>query len=102
MYDVSTNPSQELPSASLPPDVLAAVMRHDLSYRAPHTDLLVEDCACATGVVPLSPANDPQWDRPKPNTALPDGGTCFKCGSITVRTGTCTTCINCGETGGCG
>lgn len=100
MYDVPANPSQELPAASLPPDVLAALMRHDLAYKAPHTNLLVTMCACATRVVPISPANDPKNDPPK-NTALPDGGTCFKCGGMTVRSGTCTTCMNCGEGGGC-
>lgn len=31
-----------------------------------------------------------------------DGPPCMACGGITVRTGTCFTCIGCGLAGGCG
>jgi hypothetical protein len=56
-----------------------------------HTDYQASLCECSQ-VVASVPGN----------AALPDGGICFACGGMTVRTGTCTTCTGCGETGGCG
>lgn len=39
--------------------------------------------------------------RTKPK-AQSSGNSCFACGGMTVRTGTCETCTSCGTSGGCG
>jgi hypothetical protein len=39
--------------------------------------------------------------RPAP-PARADGGVCRDCGGMTVPTGACSTCRECGSTGGCG
>lgn len=65
------------------------IERHDLAFPSLHTDYDHLLCACAKVA-------------PRPQVGLPDGGICFRCGGMTVRTGTCTTCTTCGETGGCG
>lgn len=64
------------------------VRRHNLSYDGEHTDLQPGACACRARVVAAVPVSS--------------GDACYVCGGLTVRTGTCTTCTNCGTTGGCG
>lgn len=70
------------------PEVQALIDAHNPTFQGDHTNLQVHQCACAT--------------KPKPQLSLPDGGVCPRCGGMTVRTGTCTTCQTCGESGGCG
>lgn len=74
-----------------PAEVQAAFAQHQHLDGFVHTNLAASECECA-GVVAKAPVNE----------QLPDGGICFSCGSMTVRTGTCTTCTGCGQTGGCG
>ncbi len=77
----------------LPADVFAEASRHRLDLEAfLHDDFGHQRCSCSGQRVSAPPRM----------TGLPDGGTCFACGGMTVRTGTCTTCTSCGETGGCG
>lgn len=38
-------------------------------------------------------------EKPKP---LPTGEICRTCGGLMVRTGTCHTCTQCGDSTGCG
>lgn len=79
-------------AGALPADVRAELEQHRLGLPVVHDDYQHALCACASAVVSAPPANP----------GLPDGGICFRCGGMTVRTGTCTTCTGCGETGGCG
>jgi hypothetical protein len=83
------------------PEVEAEVRLHDLTADWLHTDLDHMLCACRN----LSRWPEPVVvvsARPPLGAGLQDGGVCFACGGMTVRTGTCTTCTSCGETGGCG
>lgn len=81
-------------------DSAAIVRRHNLVEGLVHTDLEPGQCICA----------DAYWSgrgyspgvKGVQMRSSADGGTCHACGGMTVRTGTCTTCTNCGETGGCG
>lgn len=66
---------------------------HNLLPNFVHTNLQAFMCACKEAVASV---------QPRPQTSAPDGGICFACGGITVRTGTCTTCTECGTSGGCG
>lgn len=81
----------------------AILRRHNLVEGLAHTDLDPSRCICS----------DPYWSGRGYSQGVSnavqmrsgfsaDGGTCHACGGMTVRTGTCTTCTNCGETGGCG
>jgi hypothetical protein len=80
---------------------MTEVLKHNLSLGEDflHTDYDHDECYCrdlsayAGFAVPR---------RSAAAGGLQDGGTCFACGGLTVRTGTCTTCTQCGETGGCG
>lgn len=38
----------------------------------------------------------------RPSASRSDGGACRDCGGMTVPTGACSTCRECGSTGGCG
>lgn len=72
---------------------------HNLTASVLHTNLVLTQCACYEHQG-LKNGAEP---HPQPNRAVgADGGVCFKCGGMTVRTGTCTTCTSCGESGGCG
>lgn len=75
------------------PEVQAALSRHDLSFPA-HDNLTYEDCKCAN-------PNREHIEQARQAMGA-DGGTCFACGGMTVRTGSCTTCTNCATTSGCG
>lgn len=68
-------------------DVAALVERHDLAFPEAHTDLDETACVCRRVV-----------SRPP----VTSGNTCATCGGMTVQTGTCHTCIECGTSGGCG
>lgn len=74
------------------PEVRTELALHRGGSEVTHTDFRHEACACARLVA----------SRPPAQLGLPDGGVCFRCGGMTVRTGTCTACTTCGETGGCG
>lgn len=69
------------------PALVELVMAHDLrDSRMVHTDLDVSRCACRHVV----------YQRPQQT-----GNTCANCGGMAVQTGTCTTCTECGTSGGC-
>ena len=53
-----------------------------------HTNLQPAQCTCGGTVVMARPFSS--------------GNICPACGGIMVQTGTCTTCTECGTTGGCG
>lgn len=53
-----------------------------------HTNLTRAMCACAGFGLPVRPRQT--------------GNVCSNCGGMAVQTGTCTTCVECGESGGCG
>jgi hypothetical protein len=74
----------------MPEDVVESMAAHNLAYKGDHTNLDIAYCVCKAQVAAL-----------KPQAGLPDGGICFKCGGMTIRTGTCTACTSCGESGGC-
>lgn len=85
------------------PEVKAAVMLHNLTdLTLVHTNMVAGQCICAQvpdvedtmGIQRYVAARE---DRPQSS-----GDSCYKCGGITIRTGTCTTCTTCGESGGCG
>lgn len=42
------------------------------------------------------------WVPTFPTPARADGSLCRDCGGMTVQTGACRTCTECGTTGGCG
>lgn len=87
------------------PEVAALAADHDLSLGESflHTDLNVLGCECWP-----TRRLQPQYQvgfQPEAvamASGMPDGGVCHVCGGLMVRTGTCTTCTSCGETGGCG
>lgn len=71
----------------LPADVAQLVSAHDLRDQGVvHTDLDVLSCACRAVAR-------------RPNST---GDVCTDCGGMMVRTGSCTTCVECASTGGCG
>lgn len=72
------------------PDVAKAMSEHNLSPGITHTDLQVSGCACRYG-------GSVVMTRPQQT-----GEVCASCGGMAVRTGTCTTCVECGTSGGCG
>jgi hypothetical protein len=72
----------------LHPEVARLAGEHDLRADLVHTNLTAGLCACQA-VVARPPLRD-------------SGGTCASCGGLTVRTGTCETCTECGTQGGCG
>lgn len=81
-----------------PPGVFDALRGHNLVDGFVHTNLQADMCACkGTGS-----AGTVVHSAPKPQVSTPDGGICFNCGGMTVRTGSCTTCTSCGTSGGCG
>lgn len=66
-----------------------------------HTDWQASRCVCQQ-----SPTHHPS-ERLAVGQAIravgADGGVCFSCGGMTIRTGTCTECTNCfTSSGGCG
>lgn len=63
---------------------------HNLAWDGEHTDLQPTACECKLAISVV--------DRPPQSS----GNACFVCGGITVQSGTCTTCTNCGSQGGCG
>ena len=70
-------------------EIAALARRHYLSDPAfVHDNLDPDACACALA-------------RVRETIGL-DGPTCLHCGGLTRRMGTCATCVNCGETTGCG
>jgi hypothetical protein len=73
------------------PEVEAEVRKHVLIPGYTHTDYQALLCRCTEPAPKKSYAD-----------SLPDGGACHVCGGMMVRTGTCSTCTQCGETGGCG
>lgn len=75
----SDSPRAERP---LHPSVVALMQKHRMGIAQVHDDLDATRCLC-------------RRDRD-------EGETCRDCGGMTVRTGTCTTCTECGTTGGCG
>jgi hypothetical protein len=92
--------------ASVPPEVAQALNRHDFTFDKPHTNLVAEQCICAKPPPDKEPVEGALMfpTMPAPNRAVgADGGTCFACGGMTIRTGTCTECVNCfTSSGGCG
>lgn len=92
------------------PVVIAQLREHDLSdERLLHTDIQPSLCICrASRTTAQAPSvhretyGNGTSHHSKPSTAgLPDGGVCFACGGLTVRTGTCTTCVSCFLSSGC-
>ncbi len=79
------------------PEVMTEVLKHNLSLGEDflHNDYHHDECACRDLSAFIV-------QKPRALATLQDGGVCFACGGLTVRTGTCTTCTQCGETGGCG
>lgn len=68
--------------------VAAMIPAHNLrNERFVHTNLEARSCACQ-GITFVRPQQT--------------GEMCSSCGGMMVRTGTCTTCTECGNTGGCG
>lgn len=82
-----------------PPAVLALVRQHNLVPRFTHCDLEPSACCCLTSAQTFTEA---EVRAAVYTGGLQDGGICFACGGLTVRTGTCTTCTTCATTGGCG
>lgn len=80
-----------------PPDVQAAIAQHNLIEGFAHTNLIANQCLCASYQAPTAKR---MVERPRPSTD--DEGLCFNCGGLTRRTGTCHTCTECGSTTGCG
>lgn len=66
----------------------ATLLAQHRNPSAVHTNLQPGQCACAGTIVMARPVSS--------------GDICAVCGGMTVRTGTCTTCTECGTTGGCG
>jgi ribonucleoside-diphosphate reductase alpha chain len=69
---------------------------------APQLELLSKAVSMAT---PTVPSQETTWSEP-PHTprrmnSTPDAPPCPRCGWLTVRSGTCHKCENCGETTGC-
>lgn len=62
---------------------------HDLGSGATHTNLDPRECVCRVPSFVLRPTTS-------------SGNSCASCGGITQQTGTCYTCRECGDTGGCG
>lgn len=76
--------------ANPPAEVHYLARQHNRTDQAfLHTDLDKKHCACRFLAVVSA--------RPQQT-----GETCRECGGMAVRTGTCTTCTECGTTGGCG
>jgi hypothetical protein len=78
----------------MPESVLSQLVGHNLSPDITHTNLVADECACAHTKVVAQVVSKP------PPT--PDGGICYNCGNMTVRTGSCMTCTACATTTGCG
>lgn len=72
------------------------LLRQHKNLDAVHTDLQPASCVCATASAPIGLGT--VVTRPPQSS----GNACFACGGITVQTGSCTTCTECGTTGGCG
>lgn len=75
----------------------AELRMHHLEPGFIHTDFSHDHCACR-----VLTASEVTITTPRESMSFPDGGVCHVCGGMMVRTGTCTTCTSCGETGGCG
>lgn len=87
------------------PESLAMLARHDQSFAGEHTDLQSGLCACTRFVGTERPGDAASAaSQPQRYSAVgADGGTCFACGGMTIRTGSCTECTNCfTSSGGCG
>lgn len=78
------------------PSAWDALAEHRLLPGYIHNNLEASECSCR--LTDRAPKNS----LPPRNAALEDGGICFACGGLTVRTGSCTTCTECGTTSGCG
>lgn len=81
----------EFDMGSIVPEAQRALVDHAPGPNVIHSNLIVTQCVCAVLI-----------EKRPVQSAGPDGGTCFICGNMTVRTGTCTTCTACGTTTGCG
>lgn len=82
-----------------PAEVQEVLRGHELALRDfEHTNLVAHLCACNKGTYGLRNGAEP----PHNSAVGADGGTCFACGAMTVRTGSCTTCTSCGTSSGCG
>jgi hypothetical protein len=62
-------------------DVQQLMRDHRMGTGIVHDNLQSSRCSCKRGMV---------------------GEVCIECGGVMVRTGTCSTCVECGATGGCG
>lgn len=71
-------------------EVKRQIAEHNLTEGFMHTNLVASQCACLTKKVDVRPR------------VVSDGGVCHHCGGLTVRTGTCHTCQECGASDGCG
>jgi hypothetical protein len=73
------------------------VVGHSLVENLIHTNLQADLCICSA----QSTSYRAKVTIPS-RLSSPDGGICYACGGLTVRTGSCTTCTTCGTSGGCG
>lgn len=56
-----------------------------------------------TELIPVMVITPPELPHLESSVAVLTGETCFKCGGARMqRSGTCTVCLDCGESGGCG